>query len=173
MTDINISAIEPWDKSREKAQELQLEQWGTPKEVKAIAEPIRQANNRQTALGCLKEIALKSPFISRTGISAYLSKRDLGKIVSNTAVTSSFCPEAHYLAAANIDKLYSNAIEPWKFELNPNKNNTGLKTRRYFYAPMEFNNKLTIVKITVKEYLDTDLRNKLYSIEAIDVDLKA
>jgi hypothetical protein len=69
--------------------------------------------------------------------------------------------------------LYSNAIEPWEFELNPHKNNTGLKTRRYLYAPMEYNEKITVVKITVKEYADTDLQNKLYSIEAVDVDLRA
>ncbi|MDR2901004.1 MAG: hypothetical protein LBV20_05750 [Treponema sp.] len=83
----------------------------------------------------------------------------------------SFCPEAHYLAAANIDKLYFNAIEPWKFELNPNKENDGLNSRRYLYSPMEYGGKITIVKITVKEYIDTELQNKLYSIEAIDVEL--
>ena len=108
-----------------------------------------------------------------SGSSARLSKRSLGKIVSRAAVCNSFCPEAHYLAAANIDTLYSNAIEPWAFELNPNKVNIGLKNRRYLYALMEYNNKIAVVKITVKEYLDINLQNKLYSIETIDVDLKA
>jgi len=164
---------EHWDRSREKARELRLEQWGTPDEIKTIAAPLRQANNRRAAMDCLKEIAPNSPFTSRSGLSAWLPKRSFGKIVSHTAVTASFCPEAHYLAAANIDKLYSNAIEPWEFELNPHKNNTGLKTRRYLYAPMEYNEKITVVKITVKEYADTDLQNKLYSIEAVDVDLRA
>jgi hypothetical protein len=70
-----------------------------------------------------------------------------------------------------IDTLYSNAIEPWKFELNPNKENDGLKSRRYLYSPMGYDGKITIVKITVKEYLDDGLQNKLYSIEAIDVEL--
>jgi len=56
-------------------------------------------------MDCLKEIAPNSPFTSRSGLSARLSKRSLGK------------------------------------------------------------------KITVKEYLDTDLQNKLYSIEVADVDL--
>jgi hypothetical protein len=36
---------------------------------------------------------------------------------------------------------------------------------------MEYGGKITIVKITVKEYIDTELQNKLYSIEAIDVEL--
>jgi hypothetical protein len=163
---------EQWYTSREKIHELRLEQWGTPQEVKAMSVSLRQASNRRTAMDYLKEIALNSPFTSRSGLSARLSNRSLGKIVSHAAVVSSFCPEAHYLAAANIDKLYANAIEPWKFELNPNKDNTGLKARRYLYAPMEYEGKIVIVKITVKEYADADVQNKLYSIAAIDVELK-
>jgi hypothetical protein len=165
--------IEHWDRSRKKARELRLEQWGTPEEIQAMAAPLRQAHNRRTAMDCLKEIASNSPFTSKSGLSARLPMRSLGKIVSHAAVAVSFCPQAHYLAAANIDKLYSNAIEPWAFELNPNKDNTGLKARRYLYAPMEYGEKIAVVKITVKEYTDADLQNKLYSIEAVDVDLRA
>jgi hypothetical protein len=167
-----IYMIEKWDKSREKAKELRLEQWGTPEEVKAMSAPLRQASNRRTAMDYLKEIAFHSPFTSRSGLSARLPNRSLGKIVSHAAVVSSFCQEAHYLAAANIDKLYTNAIEPWEFDLNPNKDNAGLKTRRYLYAPMEYEGKITIVKITVKEYEDANLQNNLYSIAAIDVELR-
>ena len=169
----SASMIEQWDTSREKAQELRFEQWGTPEEVRVMAAPLRQANNRLAAMDCLKEIAQNSPFTSRSGLLARLPMRSLGKIVSHAAVTASFCPEAHYLAAANIDKFYSNAIEPWKFEFNPNKQNLGLKARRYLYAPMEYGGKIAVVKITVKEYADDDLHNKLYSIEAVDVDLRA
>ena len=91
----------------------------------------------------------------------------MGKLVSSVAVHSSFSPEAHYLAAANIDKFFSNAIEPWLFELNPNKNNEGLKSRRYLFAPMEYQGRIVIIKITVKEYHTEE--NKLYSIEALDL----
>jgi hypothetical protein len=164
--------LESWDASIEKIKELRLEQWGTLEEVNVIAVPIRQATSRKSAMDCLKVIALNSPFTSRSGLSARLSKRSLGKFVSHVAVLNSFCPEAHYLAAANIDKLFSNAIEPWKFELNPNKNNTGLKSRRYLYAPMDYNGKMMVVKITVKEYEGLDLQNKMYSIEAVNVDLR-
>ena len=163
--------IEYWDNSRKKAQDLRLEQLGTLEEVRVLAAPLRQASNRREAMECLKQIAIKSPFTSRSGLSARLSKRSLGKLVSHAAVVSSFSPEAHYIAAANIDKLYSNAIEPWKFELNPNKDNTGLKSRRYLFAPLEFDRKIVVVKITVKEFEGEDLQNKLYSIEAVGVDL--
>ena len=162
--------IEQWDKSREKAKELSLEQW--PPEVFTVALP-RRANNRREAMDCLKEIAANSPFVSLSGLPARLSGRGFGKLVSSAAVASSFCPEAHFLAVANIDKIYTNAIEPWKFELNPNKENDGLKARRYLYAPMKYSDKITVVKITVKEYENVRLENKLYSIEAVDVDLRA
>jgi hypothetical protein len=152
---------------------LRLEQWGTPEEVAAMAAPIRKAGDRRVAMDCLKEIAKNSPFISRSGLPARLPGRSLGKIVSTAAVVSSFCPEAHYLAVANIDKLYSNAIEPWEFGLNPNKENTGLKARRYLYAPMEYGGRIVIAKITVKEYENVELQNKIYSIEAVDVELWA
>jgi hypothetical protein len=91
----------------------------------------------------------------------------VGKLVSSTAVHASFNPVAHYLAAANIDKFFSNAIEPWLFELNPGKNNEGLFARRYLFAPMEYRGHIVIVKITVKQYKEVE--NKLYSIEALDI----
>ncbi|MCL2442712.1 MAG: hypothetical protein FWD13_04520 [Treponema sp.] len=160
--------MEDWDKSREKAKEIRLEQWGTLEEVMVMAVPLRYASSRRVAMDYLKEIALNSPFTSKSGLAARLSKRSLGKFVSHAAVINSFSPEAHYLAAANIDKLYSNAIEPWEFKLNPNKDNTGLKARRYLFAPMKFEDKITVIKITVKEFIGIDLQNNLYSIEAVD-----
>ena len=46
-----------------------------------------------------------------------------------------------------------------------------MKARRYLYAPMEYGDKIIVVKITVKEYADESLQNKLYAIEAVDMDL--
>jgi hypothetical protein len=106
--------IEPWDTVHEKVSELRPDYWGTPEEVAAIAAPIRKARNRREATAILKEIAGHSPFISKSGLTARLQRRSVGKLVSSIAVHSSFSPEAHYLAAANIDKFFSNAIEPWR-----------------------------------------------------------
>lgn len=162
-----IKTLEPWDTVREKTNELRPDYWGTPEVVADIAMPIRKARNRREATAILKEIAKQSPFTSKSGLTARLPRRSVGKLVSSVAVHSSFSPEAHYLAAANIDKFFSNAIEPWLFELNPNKNNEGLKSRRYLFAPMEYQGQIAIIKITVKEYYAEE--NKLYSIEAIDL----
>jgi len=46
-----------------------------------------------------------------------------------------------------------------------------LQDRKYLYAPMEHNGRIVPVKLTVKEYKDIKTQMRLYSIEAIDVDL--
>jgi hypothetical protein len=162
---------EPWDSSDEKATELTISDFGTPEEVWEMAKPVRSARNRQEATLILKEIVKKGPMTSRSGLVARFPGKSIGKIVSSEAVNASFNQEIHFLAAANIDKLYQNAIEPWKFDLNPNKNNNGLKERHYLYAPLEYKDKIAVVKLTVKEYMDMGISNKLYSIEAIEVSL--
>jgi hypothetical protein len=159
--------LESWDASPEKARQLRPEYWGTPEEVAVMAAPIRMARDRKTAVVILKELARMGPFTSKSGLAARLQRRSVGKLVSNVAVHASFSPEAHYQAAANIDKLFSNAIEPWLFDLNPNKNNEGIKARRYLFAPMEYRGRIVVIKITVKEYETAE--NKLYSIEALDI----
>jgi hypothetical protein len=47
-----------------------------------------------------------------------------------------------------------------------------LAVRRYLYAPLEFDEKIIPVKITVKEYKDESLGKRLYSAEAINVEIK-
>ncbi|GHT69566.1 hypothetical protein FACS1894110_19270 [Spirochaetia bacterium] len=110
-------AKEPWDSSTEKAKALTIEDFGTLDEVKEMA---------------------KGPFTNKTGLIATLSKTSINKILNNKAKNQSFNEEAHILAAVNVDRLFFNAIEPWKFELDPRKENTQLNNRMFFYSPMEF-----------------------------------
>jgi hypothetical protein len=160
---------EPWDSSTDKAKTLTCEDFGTPDEVRELAKPQRMAQKRREAAVILKKIAKKGILVSQSALKARLTGKTIGKIISSRAITRSCSVQAHYLAAANLDYLFKNAIEPWKFELNPEKNNDGLKERRYLYAPFMYEEALIIVKCTVKEYLDEKLENKLYSIEALDV----
>jgi hypothetical protein len=163
---------EKWDSSDEKARELTVSMFGTPEEVWEMAKPIRTARNRAEVTQILQAIAKKGNLASKNGVSAKLTSRTISKIVSSDALISSFNKEAHYLAAANIDKLFSNAIEPWKFEFNPSKNNDELKERKYLFSVMEYKDRIVPIKFTVKEYKDPSIETKLYSIEAIDVELR-
>ena len=161
---------EPWDSSTEKAKTLTLADFGLPDEVKSAAKPLRNAETRQGAMVFLKEIVKKEGVMtSKAGVKGRISGKTAGKIVSNQAVNTSCSSEAHYLAVANVDSLFKKAIEPWKFELNPTKNNDGLKERHYLYAPLEHEGSIFFVKITVKEYINKQLENNLYSIEVIDI----
>jgi len=163
---------EPWDSSSEKAATLNIEDFGTPDEVREMAKPIRYAENRREATIILKEIVNQGPLTNKFGLTVTISSDSRGKILSSKALGTSYGQKAHFLAVANLDKLYHNSIEPWVYELNPNKNNDDLKARRYLYAPLEFDNRIIPVKITVKEYKDISLGKRLYSIETIDVELK-
>jgi hypothetical protein len=60
----------------------------------------------------------------------------------------------------------------WKFELDPNKNNENLKDRKYLYVPMSYNSRVIPIKITVKKYKEKESTERIYSITAIDVDIK-
>ena len=162
---------EPWDSSSEKAKTLKIEDFGTLEEVREMAKPIRTAQNRYAATQILKEIVAKGPLTNKKGLTVTLSSDSRGKIVSSKALNTSYSQKVHFLTVANLDKLFFNSIEPWEYALNPNKNNDDLKARRYLYTPLEFDNKIIPVKITVKEYKDESLGKRLYSIEAIDVEM--
>jgi len=162
---------EPWDSSSEKAKTLKVEDFGTPDEVRKMAKMPKTAKTKKEAIMILKKIALTGKLMSKMGIVVSLSGKSIEKIVSEQALHQSFTPMAHWQAVANIDILFSSAIEPWDFELNPNKNNENLKNRRYFYAPMEYGGRILPVKFTVKEYKQEGVDKRLYSIEAINVDL--
>ncbi|MCL1930760.1 MAG: hypothetical protein FWF55_03020 [Treponema sp.] len=172
INDHEPSQKEPWDSSSEKAKTLKIEDFGKPEEVCEMAKPMRTAQSRYEAAIILKEIAAKGPLTNKNGLTVTLSSDSRGKIVSSKALNTSYGQKAHFLAVANLDKLFFNAIEPWKFDLNPHKNNDDLKARRYLYAPLEFEHKIIPVKITVKEYKDESLGKRLYSIEAVDVEIK-
>jgi hypothetical protein len=162
---------EPWDASSEKAKILTVDDFGDAEEVRENAKPVRLASSRMGATEILKGIIKSNPYTSKSGLTARIPGKSIGKMVSSEAVNASFNQEAHYLAVANIDKLFLNAIEPWFFELNPNKNNDGLKIRHYLYAPLKYGKRIVVVKITVKEYENQSLASKIYSIEVIDTDV--
>jgi hypothetical protein len=92
--------------------------------------------------------------------------------LSGPAVADSISRAAHLLSAANLDKLFTNAIEPWPFELNPDKHNENVKEVHRLYAPLEYSGKIIPVKITVKEMKSKTEGKRIYSIEAIDAEIK-
>lgn len=161
----------PWDSSDEKAKELTGADFGTLEEVYEMAKMPRSAHSFAEARAILEDMVNK-PMTSKSGLSATLSKKAIKEMLSGEAVGKSVDLQAHLKAAANLEQLYTHAIEKWEFELNPNKNNEGLKERRYLYAPMEYNDHILPVKMTVKEFKNAAKGKRLYAIEAIDMVIK-
>ena len=166
----NVQDKEPWDSSDEAARRLTLAMFGTPEKVRIMAEMPKQAHNFTEAKEIISRI-IDRPLVNNRGFTAYISKNSAKEILSGKAVGGSFEKNAHLLAVANIEKLFSNAIEPWNFELNPDKPNEGLKTMRRLYSPMFYDGRIVPVKLSVKEMKNKNEGSRLYSLRAIDIDL--
>jgi uncharacterized protein YkuJ len=168
----------PADLKTKKARELKASDWGDPEEIMEMAKTPRTVKNRYEAQQALENIISGNgrfqrtavPLKSKSGLTAYLRRSSIGKLVSGKQ-EKEMPAAALWTAAANIDKLYANAIEPWRFAFNEEKENDKLKARRILYAPMEFHERIIPVMFTVKEYHNEETDRKLYALEAIDFDI--
>jgi hypothetical protein len=114
---------------------------------------------------------VNKPLKSKAGIAATISKNSIEKILSGKSADKSYDAKAHFLAAANLEKLFSNAIEPFKFPFDPDKNNDNFQEIRRLYAPMSFKGRIIPIKFTIMVMLNEKEGKRIYSLEAIDVDL--
>jgi hypothetical protein len=162
---------EPWDSSNDLARTLQMADFGFPDQVRVMAHMDRQPKTYDQAREVLFSL-VGYTMVSRSGLHAILSKNSIEEILSGTSKNASYDLKAHLLAAGNIDKLYINAIEPWDFEMNPNKNNDNLVSIHRLFAPMEYEKQIVVVKITVKEMKNPNDGNRIYTIKALDVFLE-
>jgi hypothetical protein len=145
-----VAGKEPWDSNDEKAKELKISDFGTPEEVREMAKMPIEAKSYAHVRTVLLEIAGK-PLKSKSGLFATITRNSIDKLMSGKSVEGSFEKQAHLNAAVNLGRLFPNAVEPWKFGMNPEKSNADIKAVRRLYAPMYFNGKIIPVKITVKE----------------------
>jgi len=159
---------EPWDSSDEKAKKLQIEDFGHINQVKIMASMERKCETYAHAREILSSL-VGHPLKSHSGLQAVISKKSIKKILSSKSGDDSHDSKAHLLAAGNLDKLYTNAIEPWSFQMNPDKNNDSLASVHRLFAPMEYKEQIVVVKITVKEMKNPKDGNRIYDIKALDV----
>jgi hypothetical protein len=162
---------EPWDSSDDLARTLKSVDFGLPDQVRVMAHMNRQPKTYTQARKILSFL-IGHQMVSRSGLCATISRKSIEKILSGTSIEDSHNYKAHILATGNIDQLYTNAIEPWNFEMNPNKNNDGLVNVHRLFAPMEYEGIINIVKITVKEMKNPNDGNRIYTIKTLDVFLE-
>jgi hypothetical protein len=126
-----VAGKEPWDSSDEKARELKISDFGTPEEVREMAKMPVEARGYAQVRGVSPEIAGK-PLRSKSGLTATITRNSIDKLLSGKSVEGSFEKQAHLNAAANLVKLFPNAVEPWEFGMNPEKLNADIKAVRVY-----------------------------------------
>lgn len=127
----------------------------------------RMAKTFTEAKNAVSKIIGKEIINKLDGFIATVSNKSIGKMLSKSAVKKSISPEAQALAVANIDRLFENA-ELLESKLDRN-GVPDIKAIHRYYAPMFLNGEIYAVKITVKELSNPDQKNRIYSVESIDI----
>lgn len=107
----------------------------------------------------------------QTGLQAVVSRNSLDKMLSSKAVGKSSGAPAHSTAVASVDRLFEGAILGWSKE--DRDSNSNLAAVHRFFAPMVFEGRQMLAKITVKETVDPNHSNPVYTVEAVDFNEKS
>lgn len=115
----------------------------------------------------MKPIPGKGIVAPGTDFEVFVTRRTIDKATSGKASSKSISKQAHYLAAANIDRLweksFSHGIEPDK---NGAQEIKGVHKRT---AYMRDGENIYRVKLTAKQYNSIENTNHLYSVEVEDI----
>lgn len=106
--------------------------------------------------------------VSLDGMKAILSRTNLDKMLSKTAVHKSESPQEHALAVANLDQLFESARLGWSKadrEGDPN-----VRAIHRMFTTMRVGDEARLVKLTVKESALAEQGSKIYSVESVQVE---
>lgn len=162
--------MEAGKESTRQAYELTLDMFGVLEEVREMAAMMRKVRSYDEARSSLRELTNRH-LTSKSGLEATISNKSVDKILSGKAIGKSASKEAHFLAVANLERLFSNAIEPFEFPFDPEKSNENYLEIKRLYAPMAFVKRIIPVKFTVMVMRNEREGKRIYSLEAINVDL--
>ena len=127
----------------------------------------RPAGNFEQARAAAKEFQGKELVNTASGIRASVSRNNLDKMLSKSAVSKSTSAADQSLAVANLDHLFTNAIHGWS---KPDRDgDVNIVAIHRLFAPMETDQGVRVVKLTVKEFAREDQGNKIYSVEALEI----
>jgi len=134
-------------------------------QAEAASAHMRTATNFQQARDAVKTFQGKPLTNQQTGMVAVVSRKSLNKMLSESAVVKSESPAVHSTAVANADSLFDRAVLGWS---KPDRAaDPTIKAVHRFFAPLEIDGRMKMVKLTVKETVE---KNPLYTIEAVSFD---
>lgn len=130
------------------------------------AQKLRPADNFSQARAAAK-VFQGQPLTSLDNVKASVSRNNLDKMLSASAVHKSESSAEHALAVANLDTLFRAARTGWtKTDRDGNEN---IQSVRRMFAPMRVGNQIRLVKLTVKEFAQASHGHRIYSVESIEV----
>lgn len=131
----------------------------------------RQASTFDEARAAAKAFQGQPLTNGATGMVVTVSRNNLDKMLSQSAVGKSTSAFDQSLAVANLDHLFSNAVFGWtKPDRDSDPNIVGVHR---FFAPMDTSDGTRVVKLTVKESARQDQGSKIYTVESLEIESPA
>ena len=127
----------------------------------------RHAENLEEAAAAARSIAGKRLTNDLLGVDAFLSNKNIGKMVSASATRKSVDARVHALAVANVDRLFSRAITEYTHKDRDSDKN--IKQIHRMFSPFVVGDNVFVAKLTVKELVQEKEGNRLYSVEALEI----
>ncbi|XHR29915.1 MAG: hypothetical protein ACFUZC_05040 [Chthoniobacteraceae bacterium] len=145
--------------------------WFGDWEALAQAKMPRKASTLVEAKNEAKQL-VNRPLPNETyGMTATVSGNTVAKMGSESAAGKSYSVSAHALAMANLDTLFLHARRE---EPAPDRaGDPNIKSIQRFFAPMLWNGQVLKVKLTVKEFARPSEGNRIYSVEAMEIEKPA
>ncbi|AEP36237.1 LPD38 domain-containing protein [Taylorella asinigenitalis] len=144
-----------------------------PKYRNAVVTPVRSSGKNFAEL---KQIA-KDNFVGKDLVNnndsriAVVSNTNIDKMVSGKAVNKSSSPNEHMLSVSNLDALYENSLRGWS-KLD-RSNDVNIKNIHRYFTILPYEDKLRLVKLTLKEIKEGNRPDSLYTVEAVDTNEKS
>ncbi|GEM_PF-6205076 len=104
----------------------------------------------------------------QTGMEASVSKSTLKKMMSPSAVNKSFSPQAHMLVMGNLDTLFE--VSRRTKERPDRDGNPHIKGMHHFVTTLNYNDQEIGVKFLVKEMSEQEQGNRIYTIQAVEIE---
>jgi len=139
--------------------------------VRVIRMQMRSASTFRQARMAAKAFQGKPLVNQDAGMVAIIACKSLRKMLSETAVTKSENPAVHSWAVANADHLFTHAIYGWN---KPDRaGDPNIVAIHRFFASMEVDECMWMMKLTVKEIAPFAQHNALYTLEVVAVNDRA
>lgn len=127
----------------------------------------QEITNRSPDIKTLASKFVGITFRTGDGAEVEVSGRSINKMLSNKAVAKSSSKEVHYLVVGNLPQVLERSVFGWsKADSKGSKDIAGVKR---LFSALEFEGKTYGVKVTVKSHTDPRLKDKAYSVEAVEV----